>query len=107
MKNIILPAIVMAFLLVSCNKKAQEVETTPTIENETVSDTAILKDTIAIEKVTIQKNNDSVVVEKKTTKEPVKKVIAKLHACPMHPEVKGDKGGECPKCGMELTEPVN
>lgn len=29
-----------------------------------------------------------------------------LFACPMHPEVTGKKGEECPKCGMELTEPV-
>jgi len=29
-----------------------------------------------------------------------------LFACPMHPEVTGKKGEDCPKCGMELTEPV-
>lgn len=29
-----------------------------------------------------------------------------LYACPMHPEVTGNKGDKCPKCGMELTEPV-
>lgn len=29
-----------------------------------------------------------------------------LYACPMHPEVRGNKGDKCPKCGMELTEPV-
>ncbi|RTY89848.1 DUF3347 domain-containing protein [Flavobacterium sp. GT3R68] len=29
-----------------------------------------------------------------------------LYACPMHPEVTGHKGDKCPKCGMELTEPV-
>lgn len=28
------------------------------------------------------------------------------YACPMHPEVKGNKGDKCPKCGMALT-PVN
>jgi len=26
------------------------------------------------------------------------------YACPMHPEVKSDKQGKCPKCGMELVE---
>ena len=31
---------------------------------------------------------------------------SELYACPMHPEVKGKKGDECSKCGMELTEPV-
>ena len=25
------------------------------------------------------------------------------YACPMHPEVKSDKPGKCPKCGMNLT----
>ena len=25
------------------------------------------------------------------------------HACPMHPEVTGQKGDTCPKCGMNLT----
>lgn len=29
-----------------------------------------------------------------------------LYACPMHPEVTGNKGDKCPKCGMELTEKV-
>jgi hypothetical protein len=27
---------------------------------------------------------------------------ATLHVCPMHPEVKSDKPGTCPKCGMAL-----
>jgi len=26
------------------------------------------------------------------------------YACPMHPEVKGNKGDRCPKCNMFLTE---
>ena len=28
----------------------------------------------------------------------------KTYTCPMHPEVKSDKPGKCPKCGMELIE---
>jgi hypothetical protein len=28
------------------------------------------------------------------------------YSCPMHPEEIGEKGAECSKCGMELTEPV-
>jgi len=28
----------------------------------------------------------------------------KTYTCPMHPEIKSDKPGKCPKCGMELTE---
>lgn len=26
------------------------------------------------------------------------------YACPMHPEVTGNKGDSCPKCGMDLEE---
>ncbi len=29
---------------------------------------------------------------------------AKSWTCPMHPEVKSDKEGKCPKCGMALVE---
>lgn len=29
-----------------------------------------------------------------------------IYTCPMHPEVKQDKPGDCPKCGMPL-EPIN
>lgn len=28
------------------------------------------------------------------------------YACPMHPEITGEKGSECSECGMELTEKV-
>lgn len=28
------------------------------------------------------------------------------YSCPMHPEVTGKQGDNCPKCGMELTEEV-
>jgi len=30
--------------------------------------------------------------------------MAKTYVCPMHPEVTSDKAGECPKCGMTMTE---
>ena len=26
-----------------------------------------------------------------------------LYTCPMHPEIKQDKPGKCPKCGMNLV----
>ena len=28
----------------------------------------------------------------------------KKYICPMHPDVKEDKPGSCPKCGMDLIE---
>lgn len=31
---------------------------------------------------------------------------SKMYACPMHPEVQGKLNEKCPKCGMDLTEPV-
>ena len=40
-----------------------------------------------------------------TAGEPTETTAEKF-ACPMHPEVTGAKGDKCPKCEMELTEPV-
>lgn len=28
------------------------------------------------------------------------------YSCPMHPDMQGENGAECPECGMELTEKV-
>jgi histidinol phosphatase-like enzyme len=33
-----------------------------------------------------------------------KNEVTKTYTCPMHPEVKSDKPGKCPKCGMNLIE---
>ncbi len=30
--------------------------------------------------------------------------VTAAFACPMHPEVTGNKGDTCPKCGMDLEE---
>ena len=27
-----------------------------------------------------------------------------VYTCPMHPDVKSDKPGKCPKCGMEMVK---
>jgi hypothetical protein len=48
-----------------------------------------------------QKNKESEVSNPETTA-----TSSELYACPMHPEVTGKKGAECPECGMELTEKV-
>lgn len=37
------------------------------------------------------------------TKKEVEKITTE-YTCPMHPEVKSDKPGTCPKCGMALVE---
>ena len=89
MKNIILSVIAMAFLLVSCNQKNKEVETTntPMMEKDT---TMMMKDTTMMEK-------DSTMMKDSKTK---------IYACPMHPESQGKLNDKCPKCGMKLTEEV-
>jgi len=39
------------------------------------------------------------------TEKPVKsKEPAVSYTCPMHPEVKSEKPGKCPKCGMNLEK---
>jgi FtsP/CotA-like multicopper oxidase with cupredoxin domain len=35
---------------------------------------------------------------------PIMAQTGALYACPMHPEVKSDKEGKCPKCGMALVK---
>lgn len=31
-----------------------------------------------------------------------KEIAVSFYQCPMHPEIRSDKPGKCPKCGMEL-----
>ena len=33
-----------------------------------------------------------------------RKEVGKIYTCSMHPEVKMDEPGKCPKCGMVLIE---
>ena len=42
----------------------------------------------------------------KIVKPPIKQKnkTMQTYTCSMHPEVKSDKPGKCPKCGMELTQ---
>ena len=87
MKNTILSAIFMAFVLVSCNQKAAE--TTTDDSNEMGNENAVMVD-------------DSTMIDDKTKTMDHEK----MYACSMHPEVKGKMHDKCPKCGMELTEPV-
>lgn len=89
MKNTILLAVAITFVMVSCNQKNKQVETTntPMMENDT---TMMMKDSTMMEK-------DSTMIKDSKTK---------LYACPMHPEAQGKLNDKCPKCGMDLTEEV-
>ena len=83
MKNFIF-LLLFAVSIIACNSKGNQTENADptnavTTEAETTS-----------------------TVNSTTSTEPV----AKLYSCPMHPEFKGEKDDECPKCGMALTEPV-
>lgn len=88
MKNIILSALVMALVLVSCNQKAKET---------TTDDSHMM-------------GNDSTMVDNDTTMTKditkTKENHEQLYACSMHPEVQGKLNDKCSKCGMDLTEPV-
>jgi len=47
--------------------------------------------------------------KEKFSKDPAKYIakkaeVADVYTCPMHPEVKSDKAGKCPKCGMNLEK---
>lgn len=77
MKKLIFSAIVMAFVLTSCNQKTKEETTLTTVETDTVMDT------------------DSTTTDHSS-----------MYACSMHPEVQGKMNDKCSKCGMDLTEPV-
>ncbi|CAM3445096.1 Heavy metal binding domain-containing protein [Flavobacterium longum] len=81
MKNFIF-LMLTVLSLTACNSKGSKTESTDQTETTTETSTNAV-DTTAV-------------------KEPV----AELYSCPMHPEVKGEKDSECPKCGMKLTEPV-
>ena len=89
MKKIIISALLMAFVAVSCNQKSKQDETTTTPMMEHDS-TMMMKDSTMMQK-------DSTMM---------KDAHSKLYACPMHPEVQGKSTDQCPKCGMDLTEEV-
>ncbi len=84
MKKIIVSAIVMAFVLVSCTKKTEESSTVTSDESAT----------------------EEVVVVKDTVNEEPEILPAKLYSCSMHPEVQGKQNDKCTKCDMSLTELV-
>jgi ABC-type Fe3+-hydroxamate transport system substrate-binding protein len=83
MKNFIFLSL-FAISIIACNSKGNQTENT----NQTDTVTTEVETPAAVDTTTI------------------KAPTAESYACPMHPEVKGNKDSECPKCGMPLTEPV-
>ena len=59
---------------------------------------------IALAVMTVSCNQKS--KETDTIKATETTTATELYACPMHPEITGEKGAECSECGMELTEKV-
>ncbi|MGZ9675948.1 heavy metal-binding domain-containing protein [Flavobacterium sp. GNP001] len=92
MKKIIFSAIIMAFVLVSCNQKTKEESTTDyeMMENDS----------------TTMKNDGTMMEHDSTMTDHSKMDHSKMYACSMHPEVQGKMNDKCSKCGMKLTEPV-
>ena len=52
---------------------------------------------------TMKKNQNELLLHsvKQGSKEDIS---SETYTCSMHPEVKSDKPGKCPKCGMELVK---
>jgi hypothetical protein len=92
MKKIIFSAVIMAFVLVSCNQKTKEESTTEyeMMENDS----------------TTMKNDGTMMEHDSTMTDHSKMDRSKMYACSMHPEVQGKRNDKCSKCGMKLTEPV-
>ena len=42
--------------------------------------------------------------KEKFMKNPEKYLQKEVYTCPMHPDVKSDKPGKCPKCGMKMEK---
>ena len=59
---------------------------------------------IAFVSISCNKKNNENVIENSTAE--TTQDTTKLYACPMHPEITGEKGVACSECGMELTELV-
>lgn len=83
MKNFIFLSLVV-FSFIACNSKSNKSKSSETAQPQPTETTENGLDTTA-----------------------QTKPVAQLYSCPMHPEVKGKKDSECPKCGMPLTEPIN
>lgn len=95
MKKIIFSALLVAFVMGSCNQKNKEIET----NNSTMMDS----DSTMMHHDSTMMDHDSTMMNNSSEK----MISETMYACPMHPEVQGKMNDKCPKCGMKLTEPVS
>jgi hypothetical protein len=111
MKNIILTAILLALVTISCNKKVVEKGTTDThmmndgsemMNGNTKMNTHACS--MHPEIMGMKGDKCSKCGMELTEKTTDKKVIDKIYSCPMHPEVQGKLNSKCSKCGMPLTD---
>lgn len=102
MKKIIFSAVVITFVLVSCNQNAKE-KTNDEIHNMNNDSTMMHNNSHKMNDGSMMMDNDTTMMHDKTN---TMGNHEEMHACPMHPEVTGTKNDKCSICGMELTEPV-
>ena len=73
--------------------------------------TKIILSSLALATLFIFSCNNEIKKEKVETEQPItphdsvaptKPLAPLVYSCPMHPEIKSDKPGQCPECGMDL-----
>jgi uncharacterized lipoprotein NlpE involved in copper resistance len=95
MKKTIFFAIIMAFVLISCNQKNNK--------NETHHPYMMNKDCTMIHQDSTMMHYDSSVRNRNPR---MMRNHINVYSCPMHPKMNGKLNEKCPQCGMQLTEPI-
>ena len=82
-------------IFVSCKQKETD-------NNNNHSD--MMNDSTMMQNDSTMMNNDSTMMnnDSKMMDNDKKMMSHNMYSCPMHPEVTGEKGEKCSKCGMEL-----
>lgn len=102
MKKLIFSAVLIAFVIASCNHKSKEAET-HNPEMMSHDSTMMDRNHKMMDSSSRMMNHDSTMMDHNSK---MMNSNSKMYACPMHPEVMGKKGDKCIKCGMKLTEDV-
>jgi glutamine amidotransferase PdxT len=105
MKNLILSAIMMAFIFTSCDSQTGKTETS-TSEHDAVLQQNTHACSMHPEITGVKGDKCSKCDMELTAMTHHDANAGHMYACSMHPEITGVKGDKCSKCGMELTEAV-